>query len=260
MVISGHMNSTSYMFSFVLGLVVVIVFLVVLNSRFNFVGNLFQNRDANRITANQPTPEPSVTVTPGVTGVQSRPTAVPTRIPAQEFATCDACGYCKTTNTEGTTGAGATDELLIKTEYVIPQGWEACRKCLYPGTTNANNPDARETVKIDPVTGKAPTPAIGRYQTAIGCISASNFRSFGSASGLAQAMLNVVFGITGGIAFIYIFLGSFTILTSRADPEKLNHGRRMLIGAVVGLLFSMGAVFIINFIATNILKIPGFGQ
>lgn len=182
------------------------------------------------------------------------------RVNAQEFATCDACGYCKTTNTEGKTHSGSTDELLIKKEYVIPEGWEACRKCLYPETTNANNPDARETVKIDPATGRAPTPATGRYHTAIGCISALNFRSMGSASGLAQAMLNVVFGITGGVAFVYIMLGAFTIMTSRADPEKLNHGRRMLVGAVIGLLFSMGAVFIINFIGSTILRIPGFGQ
>lgn len=179
---------------------------------------------------------------------------VPRDITAQEYAVCDACGYCRTTTTD------ANDELLIKTAYVIPGGWEACRKCLYPQTTNANNADAKETVKINPATGRAPTPAVGRYSTAIGCISTTNFRSFGSASTLVQTMLNVIFGAVGGIAFLYIIYGSFTVLTSRAEPEKLNHGRRLIIGAVVGLIFSMGAVFIINFVGTQILKIPGFGQ
>lgn len=176
------------------------------------------------------------------------------RVMAQEFAVSDACGYSKNTR------ADPNDALSVKTEYIIPEGWEACRKCLYPATTNANNPDAKETVKIDPASGRAPTPAIGRYQTAIGCISTANFRSFGSAGGLVQPMLNVLFGVSGGIAFIYIIYGSFTVLTSQADPEKLNHGKRIIIGSIVGLIFSASAVFIINFVANNILKIPGFGQ
>lgn len=180
--------------------------------------------------------------------------ALPARAQEDSYAVCDACGYCRTTTKD------ANDALLIKKDYVIPEGWESCRKCLYPLTTNANNPDLRETVKIDPATGKAPTPAIGHYQTAIGCISTSNFRTFGSASGLVQVMLNVVFGVTGGIAFLYIIYGSITILTSRADPEKLNHGKRLIVGSIIGLLFSVGAVFIVNFVATNILKIPGFGK
>lgn len=173
---------------------------------------------------------------------------------AQEFAVSDACGYSKVTKVD------PNDALSVKTEYVIPQGWEGCRKCLYPATTNAGNPDAKDTVKIDPATGKAPTPAVGHYYTAIGCIATSNFRSFGSAQGLVQPLLNLVFGVAGGISFIYIIYGSITILTSRADPEKLNHGRRLLIGAVIGLIFCIGSVFIVNFIATNVLKIPGFGK
>lgn len=174
--------------------------------------------------------------------------------PGSEWAVSDACGYSRVTR------ADPNDAISVKTEYVIPEGWEACRKCLYPQTTNAGNPDAKETVKIDPTTGKAPTPAIGRYMTAIGCISTSNFRSFGSAQGLIQPMLNVLFGVSGGIAFIYVIYGSFLVLTSRAEPEKLNHGKRTIVGAIIGLIFSISAVFIINFIANNVLKIPGFGQ
>lgn len=174
--------------------------------------------------------------------------------PSTEFAVSDACGYSRVTRQD------PNDAISMQTSYVIPGGWEACRKCLYPLTTNVDNPDSKETVRIDPLTGRAPTPAIGRYHTAIGCISTTNFRSFGSASGLVQPMLNVLFGVSGGIAFIYIIYGSFTVLTSRAEPEKLNHGKRLIVGSVIGLIFSVSAVFIINFIANNILKIPGFGQ
>lgn len=78
MVRLGHMNSTSYMFSFVLGLIVVIVFLVVLNSRFHFVDNLFQADRSARVASVSPTPRPSATP---AAQARNNPTVAPTRKP-----------------------------------------------------------------------------------------------------------------------------------------------------------------------------------
>lgn len=78
MVRLGHMNNTSYMFSFVLGLIVVIVFLVVLNSRFHFVDNLFQADRGARVASVSPTPKPSITPS---AQARSNPTMEPTRQP-----------------------------------------------------------------------------------------------------------------------------------------------------------------------------------
>lgn len=76
------MNNTSYVFSFVLGLIVVIVFLVVLNSRFHFVDGLFQGKPATSVAVVSPTPKPSLTPAPTmVAKAQTRPTTMPTRKP-----------------------------------------------------------------------------------------------------------------------------------------------------------------------------------
>ena len=68
----------------------------------------------------------------------------------------------------------------------------------------------------------------------------------------------MIFSLAGGLAFIYLMYGGFIILTSQADPEKLNYGKRLLYGAGVGLIITIGSVFIVNFVGSGILKIPGF--
>ena len=72
----------------------------------------------------------------------------------------------------------------------------------------------------------------------IGCIKtdSSGFNQQGAAASVVQAMLDLIFRIVGGIAFLYFIYGSFLVLTSQADPERLNHGRQTLYGAIVGLL------------------------
>jgi len=69
-----------------------------------------------------------------------------------------------------------------------------------------------------------------------------------------------VFSVAGGIAFLYLIYGAFIITTSQSNPERLNYGRRVVYGAITGLIFTLGSVFIVKFIASGILKIPGFGE
>lgn len=159
---------------------------------------------------------------------------------AQRYAVCDLCGFCP--------------------GKLPPQSWSACQKCLYPNITNTN-PAANETLIIDPETNLAPTSIPGKQYTFFGCLGGSNsFNQEGSAGGVIQSLLNIVFSITGGIAFLYLLYGSFVIATSQANPEKLNYGKRVVYGAIAGLIFTVGSVFIVKFIASGILKIPGFGE
>jgi len=65
--------------------------------------------------------------------------------------------------------------------------------------------------------------------------------------------------VTGGIALLMLMYGGFLILTSQAEPERLNYGRRVVTGAVIGLIFALGSVFIVNIIGSGILRLPGFG-
>ncbi len=96
----------------------------------------------------------------------------------------------------------------------------------------------------------------------IGCLRtnlAGGFTERGAAAGVVQTLLNLIFSAVGGIAFLYLLYGAFLVLTSQADPERLNQGKRVVYGAVIGLIFTITSVFLINFIASGVLKIPGFG-
>lgn len=153
------------------------------------------------------------------------------------FSNCDACGYCK--------------------DNPPPQDWEKCRQCLYPDARPT--PTLNDTLKIDPATNLVPTVALGRQHTLIGCIRTDlgGFNQEGAATSLAQIILNLVFALLGGIAFLYLLYGSFIILTSQADPERLNYGKRIIYGAIIGVIFSVSSLFLIGFIASGVLKIPG---
>jgi len=97
--------------------------------------------------------------------------------------------------------------------------------------------------------------------TMIGCIKTNlnDFTQEGAASSVVQKLLDFLFSIAGGIAFLYLLYGSYLVMTSKADPTKLQQGKRVILGAIIGVVFAVGAVFIINLLASGILKIPGFG-
>lgn len=155
-------------------------------------------------------------------------------------ATCDLCGYCL--------------------GQPVPGRWESCRNCLYPELTGTPA-EENESLRIEPVSHLPPTPYPGHWYTQLGCIGTNldSFSEEGAAGNVIQTLLNLLFGVAGGIAFIYIIYGSFVVLTSQADSERINYGRRVLIGAVVGLIFALSSVFLVNVIGGQILKIPGFG-
>ena len=155
------------------------------------------------------------------------------------YAACDLCGYCP--------------------PNPAPQSWPSCQKCLYPGIPS--NPSTNASLLVNPNTNLPPTPMPGRQYTFLGCLGGGTggFTKAGAAGGVIQSLLNIVFSTAGGIAFLYLIYGSFIIATSQANPEKLNYGKRVVYGAIVGLIFTLGSIFIINLIASGILKIPGFG-
>jgi len=164
---------------------------------------------------------------------------VPTVDPiAPRYAACDVCGYCP--------------------PIPAPQSWTACQKCVYP---NINpDPSVKESLIVDAETNLPIAPALGRQYTFLGCLK-GGAEGFGEGAGsVVQTLVNIIFSMVGGIAFLYLLYGSFVIATSQSNPEKLNYGKRVIYGAIIGLIFTLSSVFIVKLIASGILKIPGFGE
>lgn len=165
--------------------------------------------------------------------------ATPTPVPAgPRYAACDLCGYCPPNNPPG--------------------NWASCRECLYP--TANTDPSSMDTLKIDPATNLPAPPVPGRQFTFLGCLTtgSGSFQE-GGAGNVVQSLLRIIFSIVGGVAFLYLIFGAFVIASSQNEPERMNYGRRVVYGAIVGLIFSLTSVLLVNLIAGQVLKIPGFG-
>lgn len=89
--------------------------------------------------------------------------------------------------------------------------------------------------------------------TAIGCIHTNPTE-------LTKDVLTFTIGISGGLAFLMMLLGAFQMLTSAGNPETLNAGKDRLTSAIIGLLFIVFAVLLLQIIGVGILSIPGFGK
>lgn len=70
--------------------------------------------------------------------------------------------------------------------------------------------------------------------------------------------LQKAIGLGGGIAFLLIIWGAFSIITSAGNPEKLNNGKEIIVSAISGLLMIIFSVVLLKIIGVDILAIPGF--
>lgn len=202
---------------------------------FFFLGFLNQLSAQSRLQLPTETPTPP---SPSLTIIEPTQQLLPTTGP--RFAACDLCGFCPPANP--------------------PKNWLSCKKCLYPDISD--DPQTLESVKINEETNLPPTPYLGRQYTFLGCLGgrSGGFTQEESAGGVVQSILNIIFSLAGGVAFLYLLYGSFIIAVSQADPERLNYGKRVVSGAIIGLIFTLGSVLLVNFIASGILKVPGFGE
>lgn len=89
--------------------------------------------------------------------------------------------------------------------------------------------------------------------TAIGCIP-SNPQS------IIQTIIVIGLALGGGIVLIMILAGSFMLSVSQGDPNKTKEAKEIITSAIIGLLFVIFSVTILQFIGVSILHIPGFGE
>ena len=89
--------------------------------------------------------------------------------------------------------------------------------------------------------------------TAIGCLP-TNISSL-----FKKYIFTIGLGLAGGIGFLLIVWGAFTILISGGNPEAINRGREIIVSAIAGLLLIIFSVLILRIIGVDIIQLPGFG-
>jgi|CXWL01.1.fsa_nt_gi hypothetical protein len=88
--------------------------------------------------------------------------------------------------------------------------------------------------------------------TALGCISID-----AAGGGFVRSLLGLAIGLGGGIALLLILYGVFIVTTSAGIPDKLKEGKELISSAIAGLIFIILAIFLMNLVGIQILKLPG---
>lgn len=77
-------------------------------------------------------------------------------------------------------------------------------------------------------------------------------------SGFVTRIFGFLLSISGGIAVLMIIYSGYNFMTSQGNPETVKEARERLTSAIVGLLFIIFSLVILQIIGVNILHIPGF--
>jgi len=88
-------------------------------------------------------------------------------------------------------------------------------------------------------------------ETAIGCVHIEPVA-------FVEDLIKLSMGISGGIAFLLMLFGVFQMITSVGNAEALKAGQERFFNAIIGLLFIIFSILLLQIIGVNILKIPGF--
>lgn len=89
--------------------------------------------------------------------------------------------------------------------------------------------------------------------TAVGCIPRNP-------ESVITVVVTIGLAAGGGIVLIMILVGSFMLSVSQGDPNKTKEAKEIITSAIIGLLFVIFSVTILQFIGVSILHIPGFGE
>lgn len=117
---------------------------------------------------------------------------------------------------------------------------EACLKCYYGNTSSVPTEDS------------VPESST-KLWTAFGCVSV------GTPQSIVADILRIGMAMAGGFVLLNILFGAFMLSTSSGDPKRVQEAQEMISSAVIGLLFVIFSVIILQFIGVSILRIPGFG-
>lgn len=80
------------------------------------------------------------------------------------------------------------------------------------------------------------------------------------AGDLVKSVFGVILSISGGIALILIIISGYQLIFSQGNPEAVKAAQERLTSAIVGLLFIIFSLVILQIIGADILKIPGFSK
>jgi hypothetical protein len=99
------------------------------------------------------------------------------------------------------------------------------------------------------------TPVVifkGNAFAAISGIDVSPLPHVSSDSSEVQIILNILFGLLGGIALLVITISGFRYIISAGEPAEVEKAKNAIIYAVIGLVVSILAFAIVDFVTGSL--------
>lgn len=151
------------------------------------------------------------------------------------------------TTVGGTCGSagGLSEQTACFTSFAVPGGIESQGN----PTPTPLPPPCAEYIKDSEGNERC-----GSVKTGLGINIGTDLDSF------IKAVFSFLLGFAGGIAILLIMVSGYRIATSQGDAEVLKNAREQITAAVVGLIFVVFSLVILQIIGVNILNIPGFGK
>ncbi len=160
-------------------------------------------------------------------------------IPAPVALGSDVTPYLEVVNKQGQKVCGITGSLIPK-DSNASAGFALCSQ-IPLNATGSDGVKLRD--KCSRCTG---------VWTSLGCIPVNN-------TGILSSLVRIGLSIAGGVALLMIIAASFMLTTSQGDQKRVTEARDLITSAVIGLIFIIVSVTLLQFIGVSILHLPGFG-
>ncbi len=129
-----------------------------------------------------------------------------------------------------------------------------CKQAGLPGVVSPPTPT------VPPV----PPPPCAPGKLGADGVCAAFLTAFGEintdAGGFLVRIFALLLSFSGGIALLLIMRAGYILMTSAGKPDRVTAGREQLVAAIVGLLFIIFSVVILQVIGVDILHLPGMTQ
>lgn len=92
-----------------------------------------------------------------------------------------------------------------------------------------------------------------KIDTAIGAISTTP-------AGFAKSIFGIVLSLSGGIALLLIIMSGYQIMSSQGDPEKVQGAKDTITSTIIGLVFILFSLVVLQIIGVDIIRVPGLSK
>lgn len=127
-----------------------------------------------------------------------------------------------------------------------------------PSSAGACNDSTCSSAAGQPCNTRTGEPIYGNVagdgiMTAIGCVPTEP-------QALIQGLMKVGTGAAGAVALLLMIGGAFQMITSAGNAETLKKGQQQFTSAIIGLLFIIFSILLLQVIGVDILNLPGFNR